>query len=329
MTEMAMGAAVDLTDATERARALVLAHTDAPFRQLADHLPVGVFLLDGDHEFLYANRLLMELTGLDPEASTRSMGVGVIHPEDRDRVVAVVRRVFVRPEARVIDCRLLAAGGVVRAVRCRLAPVVDEHDEVIGLIGTVADHTDVERQLEHRATHDELTELPNRVLLAAQLDAALDRASIHRSAVAVLFVGLQRVGVVADALGHAAGDRLVRQASRRVVAAVGPDALVSRFAEDRFVIVMEDIVGVTAAATLACAGRRGHGAGLRRRRRRGVHRRGRRHRHRRGRERGQHRRPARVRRRRRHGRGRSRPTPASRSSTSRCAPRSRSAALSS
>ena len=46
MTELAIGTAVDLTEATERARALVLAHTDAPFRQLADHLPIGVFLLD-------------------------------------------------------------------------------------------------------------------------------------------------------------------------------------------------------------------------------------------------------------------------------------------
>ena len=67
-------------------------------------------------------------------------------------------------------------------MRCRLAPVPGEHGEVLGLIGTVADHTDAERQLEHRATHDELTELPNRVLLAAHLDAALGRASFHRTA---------------------------------------------------------------------------------------------------------------------------------------------------
>ena len=90
--------------------------------------------------------------------------------------MTVARRVYAKAEARVVDCRLVSAAGTVRAVRCRLAPVTGEHGEVHGLIGTVADHTDVERQLEHRATHDELTELPNRVLLAAHLDAALGRA---------------------------------------------------------------------------------------------------------------------------------------------------------
>jgi diguanylate cyclase (GGDEF)-like protein/PAS domain S-box-containing protein len=250
MTEMALGAAVDLTDATESARALMLARTDAPFRQLADHLPIGVFLLDHDRRVIYVNRLLQELTGDGPDDPQRP-AAAVVHPDDRERVVTVARRVYAKGEPRVVDCRILSSGGGVRVVRCRLAPVAGDHGEVHGLIGTVADHTDVERQLEHRATHDELTELPNRVLLAAHLEAALGRASIHRSAVAVLFVGLQRVAVVTDALGHATGDRLVRQAARRVVAAVGPDALVSRFAEDRFVVVVEGVADATAAADLA------------------------------------------------------------------------------
>jgi len=250
MTELAIGAAVDLTDAGERARALVLAHADAPFRQLADHLPVGVFLLDHDRHVVYVNRLLQQLTGEDGAGSSRSLSAA-LHPDDREKVVTVARRAFAKSEARVVDCRIVSSAGVVRAVRCRLAPVTGDHGEVHGLIGTVADHTDVERQLEHRATHDELTELPNRVLLAAHLDAALARSALHRRAVAVLFVGLQRVAVVTDALGHATGDRLVRQAARRVVAAVGPDALVSRFAEDRFVVVVEHIADATAAADLA------------------------------------------------------------------------------
>src|SRR6478735_5698000 len=251
MTRTATAAEVDLTDVTERARALMLAHTDAPFHRLADHLPIGVFLLDEQHQLVYENRLLRELTGHDPAVTERPQGLAAVHADDRDRVEAVARRVLAKADARVVDCRIIAAEGGVRAVRCRLAPVFGHDGTVIGLIGTVADHTDAERQLEHRATHDELTELPNRVLLAAHLGAALGRAQVHGTNVAVLFIGLQRVGVVTDALGHATGDRLVRQASRRVVAAVGPDALVSRFAEDRFVVVAEGIADATAAAALA------------------------------------------------------------------------------
>jgi diguanylate cyclase (GGDEF)-like protein/PAS domain S-box-containing protein len=253
MTETAIGAAVDLTDATHHARALMLSHADAPFRHLADHLPIGVFLVEIDRGMIYANRHLVDLTGIDVAVTGPTMDSSGVHPADRERVVAVARRVIARGDARVIDCRVVTADGGVRAVRCRLAPVPGDHGDIVGIVGTVADHTDVERQLEHRATHDELTELPNRALLAAHLDAALVRAALHESSVAVLFVGLQRVAVVTDALGHAAGDRLVRQAARRVVATVGPDALVSRFAEDRFVVVAEGIADPTAAAHLASA----------------------------------------------------------------------------
>ena len=66
-----------------------------------------------------------------------------------------------------------------------------------------------------------------------------------------LFVGLLRVGVVTDALGHATGDRLLRQAARRLVATVGPAALVSRFAEDRFVVVVEDLLDPAEVTALA------------------------------------------------------------------------------
>ncbi len=60
MTETAIGAAVDLTDATDHARALMLDHADAPFRNLADHLPIGVFLVELERGLIYANRHLVE-----------------------------------------------------------------------------------------------------------------------------------------------------------------------------------------------------------------------------------------------------------------------------
>ena len=119
MTETAMGAAVDLTEATDAARALVLAHTDAPFRQVADHLPIGVFLLDRDRHLVYANQLLHELIGIDAASGFGVRWPESVHPDDRDRVVAVASRVHAHTEARVVDCRIIAAGGSVRRNRDR------------------------------------------------------------------------------------------------------------------------------------------------------------------------------------------------------------------
>src|SRR3954454_18744147 len=109
MTGTAMGAAVDLTEATDAARALVLAHTDAPFRQVADHLPIGVFLLDRDRNLVYANQLLHELIGIERAGGFGARWPDSVHPDDRDRVLAVASRVHANAGARVVDCRVIAA----------------------------------------------------------------------------------------------------------------------------------------------------------------------------------------------------------------------------
>jgi len=253
MTWTATGVSIDLTDAATASEALARATTDTPFHLLADHLPIGVFLVDRRLRVVWGNRVLSQLTGRTPGPGYASIRLDAFLVDDTLRLSTAADRVFERAASRVLYCRLVAADGSVRAVRCRLAAVPAPGGEVLGLIGTVADHTEAERQLQHRATHDDLTDLPNRTLLAAQLQAVLGRSVAHGGSVAVLFVGLQRIGVVVDVLGHAAGDRLVRQASRRIVDAVGPEALVSRFAEDRFVVVVEDVAGARAAAQLATA----------------------------------------------------------------------------
>ena len=253
MTWTATGAPIDLTDAATASEALARAGADTPFNVLADHLPIGVFLVDTRLRVVWTNRALAELTGRPVEPGHRAPRLDSFLVDDTARLSTAASRVFERAGSRVLDCRLVAADGAIRAVRCRLAAVPAPRGEVLGLIGTVADHSEAERQLQHRATHDDLTDLPNRALLAAQLEAVLGRVGAHGGSVAVLFVGLQRIGVVVDVLGHAAGDRLVRQASRRIIDAVGPEALVSRFAEDRFVVVVEDVAGARAAAQLAGA----------------------------------------------------------------------------
>ncbi len=250
MSETTFGPLVDLTDPPGVDPRRVL---DAPFRWMADHLPIGVFVIDSSRQVVYANRTLVTLTGGDPEHPDPPLGLDAVHPDDRDAVVAAARRARQRGGSQLIDCRLLSSTGATHLVRCRLAPLPGDDGAPVGIVGTVADHSAIERELAHRVTHDELTDLPNRALLAAQLEAALGRAAFHGVDVGVLFVGLQRLAVVTDALGHAAGDRLLRQAARRLVDLVGPGALVSRFAEDRFVIVLDELVHPTTAADLGTA----------------------------------------------------------------------------
>lgn len=108
-----------------------------------------------------------------------------------------------------------------------------------------------EQQLEHQATHDGLTGLPNRALLYAELEAALNRAARHGTGTAVLFIELDRLRVVTGSLGHRAGDQVVIEAARRIREAVGEWGSVGSFGSDQFVVVAEDLHDVAASVSLA------------------------------------------------------------------------------
>ncbi|QPF73082.1 EAL domain-containing protein [Roseateles sp. DAIF2] len=122
------------------------------------------------------------------------------------------------------------------------------------------------QELQRRAFLDPLTELPNRLLLEDRLEHALARAGrveenfpsrSERGSegkgrrVALLFVDLDGFKPVNDSLGHAAGDLVLKEVARRLLALVRDSDTVARLGGDEFVLLLEDVVDVAACAALA------------------------------------------------------------------------------
>src|SRR3954447_1291368 len=108
-----------------------------------------------------------------------------------------------------------------------------------------------EQLLAHRALHDALTGLPNRMLLLDRLGYALAQSEREDSSVAIFFLDLDGFKGVNDRLGHLAGDALLRGIAGRLLAWVRPGDTVSRFGGDEFTVLVRAVAGEEEAAQIA------------------------------------------------------------------------------
>ena len=119
---------------------------------------------------------------------------------------------------------------------------VDFVQALANVLGNTLDRQLTDDDIRHRALHDPLTGLPNRILFLDRLQQATERLRRHAGTLnAILALDLDRFKLVNDSLGHKVGDELLAAASPRLKQAVRSSDTVARFGGDEFGILLEDI----------------------------------------------------------------------------------------
>lgn len=117
---------------------------------------------------------------------------------------------------------------------------IEEEALFTAIIRDISERKMQQRQLEHQATHDPLTQLPNRAALNSYLDSVLAEQRVDRR-VALLMLDLCRFKEVNDTLGHDVGDAVLREVSRRFADTLTERAFIGRIGGDEFTVVLPDV----------------------------------------------------------------------------------------
>jgi len=235
---------VILHDVTDRQQSSVaLEQARRRFQQAFHSSPTGMALVRlDDSKIVDANQSLADMLRRPLESL---VGIGIreiTHPDDLRAVASQRARLELGiADTYLLDQRYLRSDGEFVWARTRVS--ITEDDGVALAITHIQNVTDQRRtaeRLTHAATHDDLTDLANRDAMVAMLADLL--AVAHIGQIAVLFVDLDNFKMVNDGLGHAVGDRVLKEIARRLVAAVPVSERVGRFGGDEFVIVLDDSV---------------------------------------------------------------------------------------
>jgi diguanylate cyclase (GGDEF)-like protein/PAS domain S-box-containing protein len=135
-------------------------------------------------------------------------------------------------------------------VEITLSRVATEEGLYTAIVRNVSERRAQQRALEHQATHDPLTGLPNRIALSRYLGTLLGTADARRRA-ALLMLDLSRFKEVNDTLGHDVGDEVLREVARRFSAQLKGQAFISRIGGDEFAVVLADVAAHGAIDELA------------------------------------------------------------------------------
>jgi len=229
--------AQELEEALERERGLL--------RTMIDSLPAKIYAKDAESRFIACNwPVAREMGSTPPEIIgktdfdffPRDMAEGFFADEQ-----AVIRsgRPLIDREEQVLD----QITGQTREISTTKVPFRDRAGNVIGIVGIGRDITErkrYEERIRHLATHDPLTDLPNRSLFSERLNASLREASTASTRFALLFVDLDRFKFINDSLGHEAGDSLLKQTAARLRNAVHSADIVARLGGDEFVLLCRE-----------------------------------------------------------------------------------------
>ena len=136
------------------------------------------------------------------------------------------------------------ANGDFTPLRSTITAIKDKEGKITHFLGQyidIGEQKDKEKVLEYQATHDNLTGLPNRLLLLDRIEHAITKVVRHKIVGGLIFIDLDNFKTVNDTLGHDIGDALLIMVSKTIKEVIRDEDTIARIGGDEFIVLLDNI----------------------------------------------------------------------------------------
>lgn len=224
---------------------LALIESDRRFRGAFETAAIGMALVKLDGNWVQVNKALADMLGYSSDELLGKTFKDITHPADIHLDAEEVAKLLSSEiDHYHMEKRYFRKDSELIFVLLSVSLVRDSVDEPVHFVYQVEDITErrqLQNLVEHQATHDDLTGLPNRRLLYDRLIHNLAQSRRHKRLMGVMFVDIDHFKSINDTHGHDVGDDVLCEVANRLRQCIRVSDTLSRQGGDEFVVLMSEI----------------------------------------------------------------------------------------
>ncbi len=229
-----------------------LQESEQRYKSLFDHNPDLIYSMDLTGMITSVNASLTRMLGYRQPEVLKTTAITYVSEEDKLKVSNCFN-LTIHGQTQCFTAKLYHKKGHALEFCITNLPII-VNGEVVGVYGigkNVTKQKEAEEKIVHLAFHDLLTGLPNRMLFEQHLENCLRKTMENGEKAAVVFIDLDQFKMINESLGHQAGDHFLKYAAKQLKKRIGRQCMLSRYAGDEFMVVINELSGVEEAGRVS------------------------------------------------------------------------------